>query len=241
MIASLLKTLTIFFITLAGSVAAYVSGAATRKEGPPGRVMALWGRWFMRAGGWKVRAEGLDRLPEGGAILVSNHQSLVDIPLFLSVFPREIRFLAKRELGKIPIFGRGMRMAGNLFIDRDDPRDAVHLMREVAERIRRRQVIVIFPEGTRSDDGSIGEFKTGAFFLAQKLDVPVLPVYIDGGRSALPKGALLFRPGEMVVRVLPPLPAGEGRSRSRESIALEARRRILVAREEKEARGPGDV
>jgi 1-acyl-sn-glycerol-3-phosphate acyltransferase len=201
--------------------------------------MAWWGRCVIRIGGWRVRAEGLERLPEGGAILVSNHQSLLDIPLFLSVFRKEIKFLAKRELGEIPLFGKSMAYAGNLFIDREDPRDAVHLMREAVRRIRKGQVVVIFPEGTRSADGSIGEFKPGAFYLAQKAGVPVLPVYIDGGRRALPKGSLIFRPADLVVRVLEPLTFAAGLPLSKQEIAEDARRRILSARAEEEARGAG--
>jgi 1-acyl-sn-glycerol-3-phosphate acyltransferase len=160
----------------------------------------------------------------------------VDIPLFLSTFRKEIRFLAKRELGEIPLFGKAMEYAGNLFVDRDDPRDAVHLMREAVRRIRMGQVVVVFPEGTRSSDGAIGEFKPGAFYIARKAGVPILPVYIDGGRRALPKGSLLFHPAEMVVRVLEPLLPGDGGPSSRQEIAEEARRRILSARDEEEAR-----
>jgi 1-acyl-sn-glycerol-3-phosphate acyltransferase len=235
-IASVLKSLSILFVTLAGSAATLLCGAVTRSESLPGRVMASWGRWFIRAGGWKVRAQGLEILPEGGAILVSNHQSLVDIPLFLFVFRREIRFLAKRELGEIPLFGPAMRRAGNLLIDREDPRNAVRLMREAVARIRRGQIVVVFPEGTRSDDGSIGEFKAGAFYIAHKAGVPVFPVYIEGGRFALPKGAVLFRPGTLSVRVLPPLPPDGDGGTSKERIAREARNRILEARAEEEAR-----
>ena len=239
MITGAIRSVTILLLTFAGSLAACLCGVVGSPSGSPAKVMAWWGRCVIRIGGWRVRAEGLERLPEGGAILVSNHQSLLDIPLFLSVFRKEIKFLAKRELGEIPLFGKAMACAGNLFIDREDPRDAVHLMREAVRRIRKGQVVVIFPEGTRSADGSIGEFKPGAFYLAQKAGVPVLPVYIDGGRRALPKGSLLFRPADLVVRVLEPLTFAAGLPLSKQEIAEDARRRILSARTEEEARGQG--
>lgn len=238
-IAGSIRSVAILLLTFAGSLAACLCGVVGSPSGTPAKVMAWWGRCVIRIGGWRVRAEGLERLPEGGAILVSNHQSLLDIPLFLSVFRKEIKFLAKRELGEIPLFGKSMAYAGNLFIDREDPRDAVHLMREAVRRIRKGQVVVIFPEGTRSADGSIGEFKPGAFYLAQKAGVPVLPVYIDGGRRALPKGSLLFRPADLVVRVLEPLTFAAGLPLSKQEIAEGARRRILSARAEEEARGAG--
>jgi 1-acyl-sn-glycerol-3-phosphate acyltransferase len=192
--------------------------------------MDWWGKWFIRLGGWSVSAEGLGNLPEGGVILVSNHQSLVDIPLLVATLSRGVGFLSKRELGKIPLFGTAMAYAGNLFIDRADPRDAVHLMRDAVRSIREGKTITIFPEGTRSEDGTIGEFKPGAFYLAQKAGVPVVPVFIDGGRHALPKGSLVFRPAELVVRVLPPLPADVVATHSKGEIAMEARQRIMSAR-----------
>lgn len=227
MITGAIKSLAIFLLTFLGSAAAFLCGAVGRSESAAAKIMEWWGKGFIRLGGWRVRIEGLERLPEGGAILVSNHQSLVDIPLFLSAIPGRVKFLAKRELGEIPLFGKAMGYAGNLFIDRDDPRDAVHLMREAVRRIAKGQIVVIFPEGTRSSDGAIGEFKPGAFYIARRAGAPVLPVYIDGGRRALPKGSLVFQPAEMVVRVLEPLAAG-GFAGNRE-IAEEARRRILSA------------
>ncbi len=237
MITGFLKSAAILTHTLVSSFFIYLSGVVTRSGRVPSRIMDWWGRWFLRIGGWKVRAEGLEHLPEGGAILVSNHQSLVDIPLLVTALHRGVGFLAKRELGRIPLFGKAMAYAGNLFIDRDDPRDAIHLMRDAVRRIREGKLVVVFPEGTRSGDGTIGEFKPGAFYLAQKAGVPVIPVYIDGGRHALPKGSLLFRPAELVVRVLPPLPPDAGATLSKQEIALEARRRILAARsgEERDA------
>jgi 1-acyl-sn-glycerol-3-phosphate acyltransferase len=225
------RSFAILILTLSCSLAAVLCGAVARSEDAAGRIMDWWGRWFIRLGGWRIRTEGLERVPEGGAILVSNHQSLVDIPLFVAAFGKGVRFLAKRELGEIPLFGSAMRHAGNLFVDRDDPRDAVHMMREAIRSMRRGRIVVVFPEGTRSFDGAIGEFKPGAFYIARKAGVPIIPVYIDGSRRALPKGSFLFRPAEMAVRVLEPLPPGEDGPASRQSIAEEARRRILSARE----------
>lgn len=230
MILGVLRSVAILLLTFAGSLGAFLAGATGLGEAAASRVMAWWGRTFIRFGGWRVSVQGMDVLPGGGAVLVSNHQSLVDIPLLLSAFPRPVRFLAKRELAEIPLFGKGMAAAGNVFVDRDDPRDAVHMLREASARLSDGQLLVVFPEGTRSGDGSIGEFKPGAFYLAQKSGAPVVPVYIDGGRRALPKGSLVFRPASLSVRVLPPLSVEEGAGGAKERIAVSTRERILAAR-----------
>ncbi len=103
--------------------------------------------------------------------------------------------------------------------------------------MRRGEMIVIFPEGTRSPDGSIGEFKAGAFFIARKTGAPLFPVYVGGSAAALPKGSLVARRAPLVARVLPPVRAG-GAARSLEDMAAEARRRIVAAREEEGRQAP---
>jgi 1-acyl-sn-glycerol-3-phosphate acyltransferase len=234
-IFGILRSLSILTLTAGCSLATLA--AARLFGGPaPERVMGWWGRAFLRLGGFRVRVEGMGELPPGGAVLVSNHQSVVDIPLLLSAFRRPVKFLAKRELGEIPLFGKAMAAAGNLFVDREDPRDAVLMLRDAGARVRGGALLVVFPEGTRSTDGSIGEFKPGAFHLAQKSGAPVVPVYIDGGNRALPKGAFRFRPADLLVRVLPPLTVEEGAGGTKERIAGSVRERILAARD----RGEGE-
>jgi 1-acyl-sn-glycerol-3-phosphate acyltransferase len=193
-ISGVVKSAAILFLTVISALGSAVAGLLTREDRIPSGIMRWWGRGFIRIGGWKVRVEGLGNLPPGGAILAANHQSLVDIPLFLTAIPREVRFLAKRELGRIPLFGYAMVAAGNLFIDREDPRDAVHLVREATERM---------------------------------------------GHEALPRGALLFRPAALAVRILPPMAAGGERTLTRDELAEETRKRILSARGGEEDRCSG--
>jgi 1-acyl-sn-glycerol-3-phosphate acyltransferase len=242
-ILGLFKSAAILVLTVISSLLAAAGGLFTGEDRIPSGVMRWWGRTFIWIGRWNVRVEGLSNLPTGGAILAANHQSLVDIPLFLAALPRDVRFLAKRELGRIPLFGYAMEKAGNLFIDREDPRAAVQLIREATARMGRGQMVVIFPEGTRSRNGTVGGFKPGAFILARKTGAPLLPVLVDGGHKALPRGALLFRPADLVVRVLPPVTADGARSLSRDEMACETRKRILSARgqEESPCSGPALV
>lgn len=238
MIPGVLKSLAILFLTVVSSLAAVAAGVFTGNDRISSGIMRWWGRTFIRIGGWKIRVEGLGHLPASGAILAANHQSLVDIPLFIAAIPREVRFLAKRELARVPLFGSAMAKAGNLFIDREDPRDAVHLVRDATERMGRGQIVVIFPEGTRSRDGSLGEFRPGAFYLARKTGAPLLPVLIDGGWKALPRGSLIFMPASLVVKVLPPVTANEGAA-GLGRMAEETRMRILSARGGEDARCHG--
>ncbi len=240
MIGGFVRTAANLLVTLGCSVATLVAGFFG--GGPAAaRAMRFWGRAFVRVGGWTVTTEGAENLPGEGAILVANHQSLVDIPLLVAAFDREVKFLAKAELGRIPVFGRAMRVAGNLFVDREDPRDAVRVIREAGGAMRRGEMIVIFPEGTRSADGTIGEFKPGAFFIARKTGAPLVPVYVGGSAAALPKGSLVARPAVLVARVLPPIAARGATPLSLEEMAAEARRRIVAAREEEARRAPAPL
>ncbi len=228
-----LRSLVLVLLTAGSSVASVLADRLLPGANRAERVMGWWGRAFVRSGGWTFRVEGMENLPPGGAVLVANHQSIVDIPMLLSAFPRPVRFLAKRELGEIPLFGKAMAAAGNLFVDRDDPRDAVRMLREVGARLRDGRLVVVFPEGTRSGDGSIGEFRPGAFYLAQKSGAPVVPVYIDGGYRAIPKGSIRVRPADLLVRVLPPLSPGEGAGGTKDRIAESVRARLVREGEKK--------
>jgi 1-acyl-sn-glycerol-3-phosphate acyltransferase len=101
------------------------------------------------------------------------------------------------------------------------------MLRVAGARLRDGRLVIVFPEGTRSGDGSIGEFRPGAFYLAQKSGAPVVPVYLDGGYRAIPKGGFRLRPARLLVRVLPPLSPEEGAGGSREQIAASLRARLI--------------
>ncbi len=229
MILGFLRAVAVLLLTVSCTVAAYLAGFLGLGESAAAGVMAWWGRTFIKVGGWSVQVEGMENLPAGGAMLVSNHQSLVDIPLFLSAFSRPVRFLSKRELGRIFLFGRAMAYAGNLFIDRKDPRDAPRMFREAAARLSAGQLLLVFPEGRRTRDGSIGAFKTGAFRIALEAGAKVVPVYVDGGYRAMPRGARAFRQARLLLRVLPPLSAEEMAGDVKGRVAPAARARILAA------------
>ena len=228
MICGFIRALIVLALTVCSSVPPYFMGLVGSNE-KAAHFMRWWGRAFIRIGGWSVEVRGMENLPEGSAVLVSNHQSLVDIPLLLTVFPRPVGFISKRELERIPLFGKAMAAAGNIFVERGNPQDARRMFGEAAERLLAGQLLVIFPEGRRTRDGQIGPFKTGAFRLALQTGVPVVPVFINGGYCVLPRGARRFRPGRLSVRVLPPLSAEEMAGGVKKQVALSVRERILAA------------
>lgn len=224
-----LRSLAILFLMIGCSLAAVAASLLSRGERRPAAVMRWWGAAFARIAGWRLSVSGLENLPPGGALLVCNHQSLADIPLIMAAIPGDVRFVAKKELGRVPLFGRAMVAAGNLLLDRNDRRDAVRMIREAERRLARGERVVLFPEGTRSVDGAVGEFKSGAFRIAAGASAPVVPLFIDGGRFALPKGALRVHPARMTVRVLPPLrPDPDGHSTPQDLSRL-AREAIVAA------------
>jgi 1-acyl-sn-glycerol-3-phosphate acyltransferase len=134
-----------------------------------------------------------------------NHQSNYDIPVLLGELPVQFRWLAKAELFKVPIFGRGMRGAGYISIDRFDRSSAFQSLDKAAATIKQGTSVMIFPEGTRSVDGKLLPFKKGGFVLAVDAGVPIVPLVISGTHDIMPKGRLLVRRQSVHVQIQPPI------------------------------------
>jgi len=170
------------------------------------RIMRNWAAVILAATGVTVKAEGLDRLdPSRSYVFVANHTSLVDIWALLVAVPNSFRFLAKRELARVPVLGRAMKSAGNIFIDRNNLASSFGSYDTAARQLERGLSAMVFAEGTRSLDGRLLPFKKGPFVLAIRAGVPVVPVSIRGAFERTPKGALNVRPGEVVVEIGEPI------------------------------------
>ena len=165
-----------------------------------------WSRVLLWASRVKVETHGLENLkrPEGGPmVLVCNHQSLFDILALLAGLPLDFKFVVKKELAKVPLWGYAMKKAGYIFVDRGQSGQAGELMRTAVERIKKGSAVLFFAEGTRSDDGRLGEFKRGAFVLASQARADVAPVAIEGSARVLAKKSWDIRPGRIKITVLP--------------------------------------
>jgi 1-acyl-sn-glycerol-3-phosphate acyltransferase len=132
---------------------------------------------------------------------MSNHQGSYDIFVLLSCLPIQFRWIAKKELFAIPILGWAMRAANYISIDRSGKRKALESIERAADKIKGGVSVVIFPEGTRSRDGSIQPFKRGGFTLAMKSGVPIIPITINGSWDVMPRESMKVRPGEIRVSI----------------------------------------
>jgi len=157
--------------------------------------------------------------PDRPYILVANHQSQYDIFALDGYLMVDFRWLAKKELFRIPLVGWGMRAAGSIPIDRSHGRKAMKSLAEAAERIASGTSVVIFPEGTRTRDGNLQHFKAGGMYLAIKSGVDVVPVAIVGGYDVLPKGKWLPKPGRMLIRVGKPVSSKDYTQKQKQELA----------------------
>lgn len=154
---------------------------------------------------WKVKLEGSLNKPDGPFVIISNHQSLLDIPL-LHLLNCNFRWVSKIENFKVPVLGLTMKMAGYIPLERGNTESVARMMEKAESYIRQGVSVLVFPEGTRSSSGIPGKFKSGAFRLAISTGVPVLPVIIDGTYQVLPKKGLLFASGHPVkMKILEPV------------------------------------
>jgi 1-acyl-sn-glycerol-3-phosphate acyltransferase len=169
-------------------------------------IARRWAQSGLAMNGSSIHISGIRNVPEtGGVLFVANHQSNFDIPILIGHVPRDKGFIAKLELLKVPSFRRWMKYIGCIFIDRKDARQSLTAMNGAAEDLKAGHSLVIFPEGTRSADGTVGPFKAGSLKLALKAGVPIVPVTISGSKNIMPKGTSLIKSANVNVIISPPL------------------------------------
>jgi len=164
-------------------------------------------RGTLAVAGVTLKVEGLDNVDFSRSyIYVANHASLFDIPAVLAGVPDQIRIVYKKELEKIPIFGWGLKYGKTyIAVDRASGTDAMRTLEEAAAKIRHGASVILFAEGTRSPDGKLQAFKRGAFNLAVKAGVPVVPLTINGSWNILKKKSLKIQPGEVTLVLSKPI------------------------------------
>lgn len=171
---------------------------------PRGHAVFYCARWWARGVLWTsgVRlAVTREESGDGEAVVyMANHQSLFDIPALLASVPGQTRFLAKRSLFRIPVFGWALKAGGFIAIDREDRSTARESFRAAVERLQGGVSAVVFPEGTRSETGRLGRLQRGGFLLALKAELPIVPVGIEDSRAIRAKGGWLIRPRTLAVR-----------------------------------------
>jgi 1-acyl-sn-glycerol-3-phosphate acyltransferase len=170
------------------------------------RVQHIWARALVLAGGVRRRVHGAEYISQSDAcVYIVNHVSWYDVFTLASVLPRW-SFVAKAELRRIPIFGRGAEAVGTIFVERTNRRAAFQMYEKAAESIRDGASVVVFPEGTRGDQYALRPFKKGPFVLAISAGVPIIPVVIMGTREVMARGSWIVHPGVVHVHFMPPIP-----------------------------------
>jgi 1-acyl-sn-glycerol-3-phosphate acyltransferase len=214
--------------TLFLGTAAIITYYFTGENDKAHRFARLWGRLNLLAAGVRVEIDGLENInTDETYILAANHQSWFDIFAAVGKLPIEIRMLTKQELFRIPVLGSAMLASGYIPVERSDRRKAFESMNAAAERIKTGASVFVFPEGTRSTDGVLQEFKAGAFILALKARKPVIPVSISGSyRIIAKKGSWYIHPGVIHMTIGVPIPTAEMNSRDRGLLMNNVREQI---------------
>jgi 1-acyl-sn-glycerol-3-phosphate acyltransferase len=170
------------------------------------KLQRFWAEQLARSWGMEVNAYGTEQLdPSATYVFMANHLSHADIVALFVALPRNVGFLAKKELRNVPFLSQAMVAGGHVFVDRKDNSRAVSAMSQAAQDVAAGASLVIFPEGTRGLREEIQPFKRGGFHLARHAGVAVVPVGIRGARSVMGREDLLIRPGKVDVHVGAPV------------------------------------
>lgn len=151
------------------------------------KITYTWGNALVKKANVKLNIQGLENIPSGPVLFVSNHQSYFDIPIFFASVDKQFGFIAKSDLDRIPIFNKWIERIMSIYIDRGDARQSLKAIQEGVELLKTGYSLVIFPEGTRSKSTNMAEFKKGSLRLATKSKVPVVPVTLNGSYNVFEK------------------------------------------------------
>jgi len=219
----------IFWYTIFFGVPAILLTLITRNSRPLDFLSRLWCRFIIWTCGIKLDVQGLERLEAGRSyVIVSNHLSNFDIWCTFVAIPLTLRFVAKKELLRIPVFGQALAVSDHIVIDRQNPEAAIATINKAAARSEQGICILFYAEGTRSPDGRVHPFKRGGVTLALHTQLPIVPLSISGTRKFLPKRSVVIRPGGRVKIVIGEPISTEGMSVETRDELTERVREIVV-------------
>jgi len=185
--------------------------------------------FFVRAVGVRVKVSGLDRIPSGASLFVANHTSSADAPAVVGAIPRRIAILLKKSLFAYPIVGQAFTLAHFIPVERGNHESAIASLEKATESMREGQSFLIYPEGTRSPDGRLQEFKRGAVVMAIKAGVPIVPMVCAGAQKVMEKKSLVIRPGLITVEFLEPIDASAYSFEQRDQLNERVRQAMAAA------------
>jgi 1-acyl-sn-glycerol-3-phosphate acyltransferase len=184
-----------------------------------------------------VKVRGIDHLPTAECVVVANHASYVDGPLLKGYLPWRFNFVIKGEFRKFPPAHFFLLRSGAKLVERKDIKGSTRDARQLVKAALRGESLGFFPEGTFRKEPGVGRFRPGAFVAARRGDIPVVPVAIHGTRYVLPLGTFLPRRGPMVIDILPTIGPGDAAYEDSNTLAEEARQRILAVLDEPDIAG----
>jgi len=214
---------TVFYLIPAVSVYTIVLGTLSLlstlvdRTGDLGHTCArAWSWLILKTSGVGVDVEGLERLdPSRSYVFAANHQSIYDIPIVFASLPYQLRILSKDSIGRVPFLGWHLRWTGHVLVDRARPGAGV--VKKMARLVAQGHSLIVFPEGTRSVDGSVAHFKGGPFMIAVLAGLPIVPITLVGSRHVMFRGEVTVRPGRVSLIVHDPIEtAGVPREAARE-------------------------
>ena len=206
------------------------------------KMANLWAKILLLISNTKVEVIGRENILKGKPqIFMANHQSDFDILIALAHIPGQFRWIAKKELFHIPVFGAAMKNAGYIEIDRQNHEKAMQSLDEAALRIREGKSVMSFPEGTRSNNGEIKDFKQGIFHLAIKSGVPIVPVSIVGSGQIMPKRSLKITPGKVKLVIDKPVDVKSYTVENRHELIDKVRKVIIKNYDDCRAAGTSSI
>jgi 1-acyl-sn-glycerol-3-phosphate acyltransferase len=227
-ICTALIMLWVVLVTVVFGTAAIVVSFFDPRGNLPHIVARTWGRSILFASRIHVTVKGFSRIdPDKPYIFMPNHMSNFDIPVILAHLKVQFRWLAKAELFRFPIFGFAMKRAGYISIDRSNRKSAFESLAQAARMIRNGRSVLIFPEGTRSRDLSVKEFKKGGFVLALESGVPIVPIVIHGTWRIMSKNGLIIRPGNVTLEILDPIETSDYSRATKDELLKRVRAAIV--------------
>ncbi len=229
----MLRTIWIFaftvFHTLLCSILSIIFGLFNPYSGLVNNVIRFWAKGILKVAGVRVVVHGKEKIKPGQPyIFISNHQSAFDIPAGVVAIPGTMRFIAKKELFRIPIFAQAMRIVGMIPIDRGNSEEARKTLNQAVQKLQSGVSVLIFPEGTRSENGEIKPFKKGGFVLALRSGLPIMPMVFSGALQIMRKGEKKLRKGTIHIYFLDPVDSTRFTFEQRNQLVKQVRDQIVT-------------